>query len=397
MGKVVFEYDISRHVKPQRHIQVSGSKVKLTINDKVLHVLETSRDRDLGSAMMVQKAQRVCEKTTKEIDEMVQRLEAELPKLGSLVQRKKAADDCESAFKRRVALLEHELEELPEKQWKKFMEKYGKSKQEYKTYKVDAGVNLAVGTLGVAGSGAAMAGAVHTGGASLVLGVIGMARSVVKLGNVLNLILRDVEKLTIELKGSIETLSKEYEQSKGKAAAKDLTKTMLGAICGAQFFNTAATVGKKAEELTGKAAGTFVSGVKFARAVTAMLNDPKWHQLQRALAGASSAEAKKIEEKLETIGKKFSKLFEKASELNAKAERVEKLLKKLKAELAPLVLKTNTLAIAEKALEAVVSIGFAAGAAGNGIHEAGGEVLKIVQESVTLTDEIAQAGKDLAL
>ena len=396
MGKVVFEYDIKKHIKPQTRIQVPDCKVKLTINDKVLDVLEKSKDRDLGSAMMVQKAQRVCEKSTKELDELVQHLEVELPKLGTIGARLNAIAKCANAFKSRVAVLEHELEELPEKQWKKFMDKYGKSKQEYKTYKVDAGVNLAVGTLGVAGSGAAMAGAVHTGGASLVLGVIGMARSVIKVGNVLNLILRDVEKLTIELKGSIETLSKEYEQSKGKAAAKDLTKTMLGAICGAQFFNTAATVGKKADELSGKAAGTFVSGVKFARAVTALLNDPKWHQLQRALATASSAEAKKIEKKIATIGKHFAKLFEKASELNAKAERVEKLLKKLKAQLAPLALKTNSLAIAEEAIDAVVNIGFAAGTAGQAIHVAGGEVLEIVHESIKLTDEIAVEGKDLA-
>jgi vacuolar-type H+-ATPase subunit I/STV1 len=158
-----------------------------------------------------------------------------------------------------------------------------------------------------------------------------------------------------------------------------------------------ATVEKKAETLGGKVAGTYVGGVKLSREVTASLNDQKKLAADLAkmkLDGAKEKAKKKAEDKIGELEKKFSKLFEKAADMNAKAERAETQLKAVKKALEELGDKTKPLAYFEKALNALVAVGLGAAAAGVGIVHAAGEVLEIAKEGVSLTAELAVQVKE---
>ena len=395
MGTVVFEYDISKALKSKYTSRVfkkiDGATVALEIDDKVMTALEESKDRDLAAAKIVERAQKICKVAADELAVRLAELEHNLEGKDKDEQHK-LIKGFRAEVVKKLEGLKAKLKVLPEDQWKKFLTKYSEAKKEYLKYKVNAVVDVTVGTLGVAASAAALAGTAHTGGASLVLGVIGMTRSVAKISQVVYSLAVDVEKQGNALKEDLESLLKQFADSKGKATGKDLAKTTVNAVFGAPFFTTVSTASKKAETFGGKVAGTYVGGVKLSREVTASLNAMK--KLEGDLSKLKGKDLKKTEAKLEKLQGNFDKLFEKAANLNAKAERVERDLNTVKAVLTELKDETKTLAYLEKALTILTSVGLAAASAGVGIHEAAGDALELAKEGITLAGEVLENAKE---
>jgi hypothetical protein len=394
MPTVVFNYDVSKNVAAkytsQTFAKIDAAAVSLAINDKVMKALEDSKDRDLAALRIVEKGQKACEATTTALVELLKKLDAETKKPGAKVD--KLVKGYRDEEKKQLAALEKKLKALPEEQWKKFLSKYGKAKKEYNSYKVDAAADVAIGTLGVVASGAALAGTVHTGGASLVLGVIGMVRSVAKITEVVYSIAVDVEKQGNALKVDLDALIEDFKKSKSKATGKDLAKTAVNTVFGAPFFTTVSTASKKAETLGGKVAGAYVGGVKLSRKVTESLNEQK--KIEKELAKMPADKRKKLEDKLKKLEGNFDKLFEKAADLNAKAKRVEDQVKQVKAALKILKDSNKSLIVFEKTLTLLADIGLAAAGAGVGIHHAAGEALEISKEGVKLASEVGVALKE---
>ncbi len=406
MGTVVFKYDVSKQLDSKYSSRVfkkiDVATVSLVIDDKVMDALEASKDRDLAAIKMVEKAQKLCDATTAELSKKLKELDEKYAAMKSSGKSEDERSKLVKAYRAEVVKeldeLKGELKVLPEDQWKKFLAKYAEGKKEYRSYKVNATVDVAVGTLGVVASAAAIGGTAHTGGASLVLGVIGMVRSVAKISEVVYSIAVDVEKQGTALAKDLKSLQSDFESGMtARGVGKDLAKTAVNVVFGAPFFTTVATVEKKAETLGGKVAGTYVGGVKLSREVTESLNDQKKLAADLAkmkLDGAKEKAKKKAEEKIEELEKKFSKLFEKAADMNAKAERAETQLKAVKKALEEIGDTTKPLAYIEKALNALVAVGLGAAAAGVGIVHAAGEVLEIAKEGVSLTAELAVQVKE---
>jgi hypothetical protein len=398
MGTVVFNYDVSKKVtekyKSKTFAKMDAAAVSLEIDDKVMDALEKSKDRDLASIKMVEKGQKLCDATTAALVELLKKLDDEAEKEGDKAKRDKMVKDYRSGQQKQLDDLKKNLKVLPEEQWKKFLQKYGEAKKEYRSYKVNAAADVAVGTLGVVGSAAALAGTVHTGGASLVLGCIGMVRSVSKIAEVVYSIAVDVEKQGNALAADLDSLVKDFAKSKVKAAGKDLAKTAVNTVFDAPWFTTVSTAGKKAETLGGKVAGTYVGGVKLSRKVTESLNEQKKiAQLLPKLP--DSKHKKKLETELQKLQDSFDKLFEKAADLNAKAQRVEEQLKQVKSALKILKDDTKSLAVFEKVVGLLASIGFAGAGAGLGIQAAAGDALEISKEGMKLGSEIIVAAKEV--
>jgi hypothetical protein len=395
MPTVLLNYDVSKKVAAKYTSQVfakiDAATVSLAINDKVMDALEKSKDRDLASARIVEKGQKVCDTTTEALVELLKKLDVDSKKPGAKVD--KLVKSYRDEEKKQLVALEKKLKALPEEQWKKFLVKYGKAKKEYNSYKVDAATDVAIGTLGVVASGAALAGTVHTGGASLVLGVIGMVRSVSKITEVVYSIAVDVEKQGIALGADLDGLVKDFAKSKAKATGKDLAKTVVNTVFDAPFFTTVSTAGKKAETLGGKVAGTYVGGVKLSRKITESLNEQK--KLAGEITKLPADKKKKVEDKLKKLEANFDKLFEKAADLNAKAKRVEEKLKTVKSTLKILKDGKQSLATFEKAVTLLANIGFAGAGAGVGIQAAAGAALEISKEGIKLASEVGVAFKEL--
>lgn len=406
MGTVVFKYDVSKHLESKHSSRIfkkiDVATVSLEIDSKVMDALEASKDRDLAAIKIVEKAQKVCEATTsdlaKKLTEMEEKYEAMKASGKDESERGKLVKAYRAEVVKELEELKGKLKVLPEEQWKKFLAKYAEGKKEYRSYKVNAVVDVAVGTLGVAASAAAIGGTAHTGGASLVLGVIGMVRSVAKISEVLYSIAVDVEKQGTALAHDLKSLKADFETGlSAKGVGKDLAKTAVNAIFGAPFFATVATVEKKAETLGGKVAGTYVGGVKLSREVTASLNAQKklaGDIAKLKIEGAKDKAKKKVEGKIGDLENRFTKLFEKAADMNAKAERAEVQLKAVRKALEELGDKTKSLAYFEKALTVLTAVGLGAAAAGVGIAHAAGEVLEIAKEAVSLTSELVVQAKE---
>ena len=401
MTTKVFEYDVAKNLdgkyKSRVFKKIDVASVVLEIDDKVMDALEASKDRDLAAIKIVEKGQKVCEAATAALAEKLKKLDADAAGKPD-AERTKLVRAYRAEMVKDLEALNGKLKVLPEEQWKKFLVKYGEAKKEYRSYKVNAAIDVTVGTVGVVASAAAIGGAAHTGGASLVLGCIGMVRSVAKISEVVYSIAVDVEKQSTALTKDIASLKADFEKGMTvKGVAKDLAKTSVNAVFGAPFFTTVATVDKKAETLGGKIAGTYVGGVKLAREVTASLNEQKAlaAKLSKLKADGAKAKAlKKVEDNVGKLEKNFDKLFEKAADLNAKAQRTEAEIKAIRKVLKDLKDDTKALAYFEKALTVLVSIGLAAAAAGVGIAHAAGEALDIAKESLTLTNEVATSAKE---
>ena len=396
MGTVVFTFDVSKQFnskyKSKIFVKAEKALLRLTIDDKVMDELEKSKDRDLAAAKIVEKAQKLCKQVTDDLAVQMSNLDKILPRLPDEQAREKAVKDYRAVVEKQLDDLAEKLKELPEEQWKKFLAKYAEAKKEYKSYKVNAVVDVTVGTLGVVGSGIALAGTVHTGGASLVLGVIGMTRSVAQIAQVVYSIAVDVETQSNALKDDVESLLKQFTESKGKAIGKDLAKTTVNAVFGAPFFTTASTASSKAETLGGKVSGTYVGGVKLSRKVTESLNAMK--KLEGDLAKLKGKDLKKAEEKLTTLQGKFSKLFDNAADMNAKAKRVEKDLKTIKKVLEELKKETTTLAYVEKALTVLTNLALAGASAGVSISGDAGNALALANDGLSLGNSVLSEVKD---
>jgi hypothetical protein len=402
MPVTIFEYDftdyinkmhLSKTVKPAGHY-----KVALTLNDKVLDALEKSKDKDFLGLRMKEKAQKVCEKAAVELVTKWKELDAELEgmrKLNKLTDE--MAKSRVAAFgevvKKKVAEVKVQLGKLPEEQWKKFLAKYGKAKKEYQNYQVGAGVDVALGTLGVIGG---IAAAVGTHGAGLALAIIPIIRSAVKVGETVYMIAIDVKKLVDDLKVSIEKMKDEFtassKKAKAAAAGKDLAKSLLNTVVGGQFIDTVSNVGKKTETASGKASGAYLGGVRLSREVTEALN--QMQKLEQKLASGGGKKPEKTLKELTKLQGGFDKLFGKAADLNAKAQQVEKDLKAIKTQLKVLQANTTELAIAEKVINVLANVAIAAAGAGVNLAGAGKEVLEITKESVNLTRELATSVKE---
>jgi hypothetical protein len=399
MGTVVFNYDVSKKItetyKSKTFTKLDAAALSLQIDDKVMDALEKSKDRDLASIKMVEKGQKLCEATTAALVALLKKLDEEADKAAAdNAKRDKLVKDHRADQQKQLDDLKKNLKVLPEQQWNKFLQKYGEAKKEYRSYKVNAAADVAIGTLGVVGSAAALAGTVHTGGASLVLGCIGMVRSVTKIAEVVYSIAVDVEKQGNALSADLNALIKDFEKSKGKAVGKDLAKTAVNTVFDAPWFTTVSTAGKKAETLGGKVAGTYVGGVKLSRKVTESLNEQKKiAQLLPKLP--DSKHKKKLDDELKKLQDNFDKLFEKAADLNAKAQRVEEQLKQVKSALKILKDDTKSLAVFEKVVGLLASIGFAGAGAGLGIQAAAGDALELSKEGIKLGSEIIVAAKEV--
>jgi hypothetical protein len=397
MPETILVWDFSKNLTSKAtgdiFKKIDNCKVQCQIDDKVAKALKESKDQDLAYLKIQEKMKKLCMKTEEELGKKLQDTKIAVASEGDQAKRQALIDACRKEMTVKLGDLRAKLKVLPEEQWKKFVEKYAKAKAEYKSYKLDAAVELAVGTLEVAG-GAASAAASH--GASLAFSIVAIVRGVGSISSTVYLIAVDVEKFGKALSADLLALAKEFKeaktaQAKVLAGAKDVAKTLGNVIAGGAFFNTVGNAEKKAEGMTGKVAGTYVGGVKLSQNVTKCLNEME--ALDKELAKASPAQRKPVQEKLEKLQKAFAKLFDNAAETNAKAKRAEELLKTIKKAIKVLDDKACGLAEAEKAIELLASLALAAGAAGAGLSGEAKSGLEIAKESINLVNEVTLAFK----
>jgi enoyl-CoA hydratase/carnithine racemase len=181
------------------------------------------------------------------VDECKNAFTAALPRIVPLVRAfdeecGKTGRDIEkyaAARKRLVQQIDPAIEEARKNAVKAIDKRWvsvQQQKKEYKSYRFSVGVKVAKGIGGLVGAGVGLAGAVPTGGATLVLSVIGAYHALVEGGKTLWDCIQDAEKVQKKVESGLKSLKGTYEKSQAKGIAREVASSTVNAI-----FKTSAT------------------------------------------------------------------------------------------------------------------------------------------------------------
>jgi len=361
---VIWKRDVSELVKkqfkPDWLVPWKGAEVKLKLNDDILDVLE--KEDDLATPQfMVEDAQDACKSTV-----------AEIVKKAKEIDKKGDGHDKFPKFvATELSKLETKIKKIPAARWRKFVAR----KAQYKAYRINAGFDVALGTLGVLGSGAAIAAAVPTGGASLALGIVGGVRAITSLAETCRDLSLKAEKVEKALLKDLEALKASYLKVDGAAkksqGAKEVAKSTLSALLNAHppFIASIPKCVKNYELWDDKVAGLEVNGKAFSKAFVQLFK--KVDAFEKSMKSADPKKAGKILDKLKKLRVSLTKAFDKAADMNARTKKADKNMPAIKKLLDELKDKNaNYAKIFEKVFPVVVNLTLAGANAGVGFSEA---------------------------
>jgi hypothetical protein len=377
--------------------------LRFELDGELVDELNKSKDADFAVTKIHEKATKVCEEGKQRLIEKINKLEPTL----SGMQTKEFKDACQKyreELQKDIDALKVKVQEVPRQKWESFQKKFADKKKAFKKFKIDVATEVSIGVMGVAASSGAVAASAHTGGASLVLGAIGLARSVVKIVLPMEALFRDVLKQAEELKKDVEKMQAEFASDKKKAEAtgKDLALSVANTILGPGYFTTVSTVSKKAKLLDGAVAGAYVASVKKWRKVAEIKgeigrckNTIDRTGTAKHVPGDPSRTLKEVKGRLTFLEGELPRVEEKAKKLSEKAKAASKTTKSFASALETLKQDTKTLKIIEEAMKLVAELGFAAASAGVGLSHEGLESVQIVAKSVHLAQDVFETTHDI--
>lgn len=238
MPETILKWDFSKSLTSKAtgdiFKKVENCKVECQIDDKVAKALKESKDQDLAYAKIQDKMSKLCKAMEEELGKKLQDTKIAVAAESDNAKKQALISACRKDMTTKLGDLRAKLKVLPEEQWKKFVEKYAKAKAEYRSYKINAAVEVAVGTLEVAG-GVTTAAASH--GASLALSIVAVIRGCGSISETVYMIAVDVEKFGKDLSKDLLALAKEFKEAKSAkdkvlAGSKDVAKTLANVIVG---------------------------------------------------------------------------------------------------------------------------------------------------------------------
>lgn len=369
---VIWQRDVAEEVKkkykPQFLAKFTGFVVKLRLNDDILDVLEAEGDY-VTPQFMIEDAQDLCAASVEKIIKEGKRVE-------SVSKSNPAATGkITAAFKVFVVMevkdLGKEVAKIPALRWNKFVAR----KKQYKTYKIQAGFDVAIGTLQLAGGGLAIAGAAATGGASLALAIVGTVRGVASLAQVCHDLAQKTEKVQKDLNKDLNKLQVSYLTLNNKAmksmGVKEIGKSTLAALVSAHppFMASIPKCQKNFDLWSDKVAGLAVKGRDLSKQTLKLLG--QIDALEKQLRTDKSKAASKTLDKLRKLRPKITNTFDKAATVNGRVKKADVALPKVAALLK--ILKSSNpdyAKIFDRVFPAVVNLAFAGAGAGVGFSEA---------------------------
>ena len=226
---VIWEIDVDtelkKRIKADWVTSAKGFKLSLSLDNSILDALEAESD-DVTPAFMVEDAQKIGDEVLTKIVAAVEHIDR--ASRGKTPQQRDALrDKLPALIKSEMQAAEKKLKVAPGARWKKFVARA----QQYKDYKLEAGVNLTIGVLGTAGAGL---GIIGSGGAGLALGIVALVRSVADTAQQVYNLSIEAEKVERDLEKDLNTLKDRYENAVGTAnqGASEVGVSVLKGILG---------------------------------------------------------------------------------------------------------------------------------------------------------------------
>ncbi|MFT4961661.1 MAG: hypothetical protein ACI92Z_002754 [Paracoccaceae bacterium] len=379
--------------KPSHVSGIKGYTLQLKLNDDILDVLEAEQDY-VTPAFMVEDAEKVGQKMISEIVDQLKKFDADWDKLGSAADPAKMEKLIKTQMLKTMSKYKALLEQIPVARWKKFA---ARNKQ-YRDYKIKTGLDISIGVLSTTVGAIGVAGAVTTGGASLVLGIVGVVRGVADIAKKIQDVSRDAEKVEKVLAGDLETLAKRYKNAAGEVkkstqGGAEVGATVLKSILGADtpFLATLPKCQSNYALWDNKVAGLTVAGRKMSGLIVKGL--AACDKLEKVLKGSKDDEVVKIYRKLQKARKALDQSLNSCSTMMGRVSKTEDNMPKLKKTLDALSVANPKYAdIFERVFPAVVSLTLSGAGAGVGF-EGAKTTLEAVNTSLSLFNDIAKEGK----
>lgn len=225
--------------------------------------------------------------------------------------RKSERDDISEKFlkdaRRQLKVFSKEGAKAAELAWKKV----AKTKSDYKTYQVKAGVDLAIDGLALV---AGVASTVGSAGFALIAGLYGIVKGLVGSAMKIYKLAIDADKMQGRVTKNLKKIQKSFNAKKKElSGAKDTGKAFVNQMLGADFVPTISTVKADNDQYKSKLQGVDVSAHKLARELNAVLKE-----MDKVSRRAEIKNAKKVAKLLDKLQGATATLIDKVIDLQGK-------------------------------------------------------------------------------
>ena len=368
-------------------------QISLTINSDLYDAISDKKAVNLLQ-FMVEDAQGKTEKTVRTLIQKVKEYEGKKKQSARLQNPTKrmeilipASRQLREDVSAEIKVLCRQLERVPQEWWSTYVQ----SKQEYKQYRVKAGLKIAVGGLMLTGTALSIAAAAPTGGASLALGIVGAQRGTVGLYQDLVKLNADAEKVMITLTKDIETLCKSIAAKHGVArlGGREIGRAVTKSITG--YDGGLVTVSSCKENLIllkNKQKGLLVRGTRLSRKLEKQRERIKQMHAMLRTDTISEKKKRKMVGMITSAEDKLDHIIDKTVTMNSRWSKSVNELERLEPTLNMLDERNpQSAVVAGKILKTITNVALAGANAGVG-YEGAKSAMEMAQVSIILIDDV---------
>lgn len=390
----VFSWNLGEQVekvvgKPKAIKYKLDVDINLTLNKDIIDLLEETKN-GVDAALMAEQAKKRCKVLIAQVAKLVTEADDEFPKLDE-DKGDKLLEQLEVDIVKAIDAAEADIAKIPKTVWNEFV----KREQQYKDYKIKAGLDMTIQVLTVAGGAVATgAAAAGTFGAAGAIGVVQLVRDCAKLAQMIYDLAIEAETVQKNLESDINSLEKAY-RDKARNIAQETLGTVLKSILSTDppFIATLPKCNKNLKLFDNKVAGLESNGRAYSRKVTTALQ--RCSDLEKQLSELSDKKARKAYDKLVKARESLDKSLNDCSGMMLRVRKTKPGITALDAALTALNDENpKYMKIFDKVLPAAVGIALGAGSAGAGFKEAK-TMLDSVNTGVQLAASMANEVKGI--
>ncbi|WP_122074756.1 hypothetical protein [Pseudophaeobacter sp. EL27] len=314
MAKVVLiENDIARYLRDK--CKPKGLKLDKPLICKVLLDVDSDAYKALDDDPLL--LAKVTEAASKEYYDLVngmviklRQVDALYVKTNSKSDRAKLVEAYEGFARKQFMQFAKDGKKAAEKAWAEV----SMIKAEYRTYRIKAGVDLAIDGLNVVGG---VASAVGTGGFALIVGLYGIIKTLIGMAMKIYKLAIEADKMQKRVTKNLAKIQKSFDKKKKElSGAKDSGKAFVNSLLGADFLPTVSSVKSDNEQYKNKIQGVDVGAHKIAQKLNQVLKE-----MDKISKMPDVKSSKKVSALLSKLQKSTAKLIGKIIDMQGQVQK----------------------------------------------------------------------------
>ncbi len=305
-GTVIWSYSLQKVMsyKPKA-IQLKGFEFSMRIDDLTANLMaKDPHDGPRQQQFMVDDANDALRKKAPVFETALKKYDAALTSKEPPDQKelKQLQAELRADLDKACHELRYQLNQIPIRRWKAWVA----TRKEYSKYKLVAAAGVGASTVGFVASAVGVASGLFTGGVTLVLGIIGLFRSIVSVVQKLDKLWQEAEDVQRLLVASTNNIKNIYD-TKGRQAlaVHSLAQASFNAVLGSSCMPSLDALQSNSKLWLNKLQGIDVAAGEAAALAVKSLDETE--KLEKALQTVKSKEADKIRGELDKLRKLIHK------------------------------------------------------------------------------------------